>query len=157
MHRFDALHQVAGFYDRCQRPDHIGFIEKVFGCVGFVPISQNSHASEAGFLQFNLAFSVFAAFFPEGRGIDLVADFADLFLHLVFDGQPVAVPTRNVRGTKARHQTRFDHDVFQNLVDRVAHVEITIGVGRSIVENPQRAVRGFLLNLMVKACFFPGC
>ena len=40
----------------------------------------------------------------------------EFFFDLGFDGEAVAVPTRDVRGVMARHGFRFDDEVFEDFV-----------------------------------------
>ena len=70
----------------------------------------------------------------------LFADFergkiAGFFHHFVFDGQAVAVPAGNVRRASAEHGLRFHDDVFENFVERRAHVDVAVGEGRAVVQN----------------------
>ena len=54
-------------------------------------------AEESSLTAVDLAQGILPAFLPEGPGIHLVADFADLLLDLVFDRQAVAIPAGHVR------------------------------------------------------------
>ena len=47
----------------------------------------------------------------------------------------MAVPARHIRGIEAVQGPRFDDDVAENLVDRVPEVQITVGIGRAVVED----------------------
>jgi hypothetical protein len=53
---------------------------------------------------------------------------------------------------EARHQAGLDDHVLENLVDSVSHVDIAVGVGRPIVENPHRPAGGMFLNSPVQVC-----
>ena len=63
---------------------------------------------------------------------------AVFLLDLDFDRHAVAIPARHVRRVIARHQFRLDDDVFQDFVDGVADVDVTVGVRRTIVQHPFR-------------------
>ena len=57
----------------------------------------------------------------------------------VLDRQAVAVPAGHVGRVEARHRLGLDHDVLQDLVDRVADVDVAVGVGRAVVQDELRA------------------
>ena len=65
---------------------------------------------------------------------------AELLVHLVLDGQPVAIPAGDVDGVAAEHGARLHDDVLQDLVERRPHVDVAVGVGRTVVEDPERAL-----------------
>ena len=69
------------------------------------------------------------------RGVE-----AELLVHLVLDGQAVAVPARHVDGVVSEHGARLDHEVLEDLVERRPHVDVAVGVGRPVVEDPQGAI-----------------
>ena len=117
-----------------------------------IPIAEDSEAAELLALQVD----VFA-----GVGFGALADFdrgepGFFFDHFEFDGEAVAVPTGNERRPESGHGLRFDHEVFEDLVQRSAHVDVAVGEGRSIVENKKRGVFAGLLNAGVEVVFFPG-
>jgi len=83
--------------------------------------------------------------------------------HLVLDRKAVTVPARDVGRIVARHGLKFDNDVLEDLVQRVADMNVAVGVGRAVVQDkpfvssavsdravqagrlPARELRGFLL------------
>ena len=58
--------------------------------------------------------------------------------HLGLDRQAVAVPARHIRGVEAGHRLELDHDILEDLVDDMAHVDIPVGVGRAVVQRIER-------------------
>ncbi len=54
----------------------------------------------------------------------------------MFDGQPVAIPTRHIGRFVTVQPEGLHHDVLQDLVERVAHVDGAVGVGRPVMEDP---------------------
>ena len=56
-------------------------------------------------------------------------------IDLQFDRQAVAVVADDVRRIESGHRARLHDDVFQNLVERGAEVDVTIGVGRPVVKH----------------------
>ena len=120
--------------DFAQRPNDVRFGCKIHGEVRVIPVAQHHQALEIFALAVNLFGSVFAAVAAEFTGAHLVADLANLFFDFEFDRQTMAVPARYIRGIKAAHGARLDDHVFQNLVYRVADMNLAVGVWRAIVQ-----------------------
>jgi hypothetical protein len=83
-------------------------------------------------------------------GLHLVARqvAAVLLLDRVLDRQAVAVPARDVLRVEALELALLDDHVLEDLVDRVAHVDLAVGIGRAVVQDElgraARASRSFL-------------
>ncbi len=60
---------------------------------------------------------------------------AELLVYFNFDGEAVAVPTRDVGGVEAGHGFGFDDEVLNALVEGVAEVDGSVGVGWAVVED----------------------
>ena len=135
VNRLEPTHQVTLGHDLAQRPHNTRFNFRVHGQVGLVPLAHHAQADEVGFLAFDLLGGVIAAGLAEGFVIHLHTGFADFLLHLVFDGQAVAIPAGHI-GCVIAHETAGFHDhVFQDLVDRMPDVNAAVGVGRAIVQD----------------------
>ena len=66
---------------------------------------------------------------------------SQLHVHLVLDGQPVAVPARHVDRVVPEHRAGLDDQVLQDLVERGPHVDVAVGVRRPVVQDPAGAAR----------------
>ena len=130
------------------------FIGGVHGAVRVVPFAQHAQAFEIFALAVDLLGGKGAAF-----GLHIVAaEFAAVdFFNRVFNRQAVAVPTRNVGRVITHELARLDDDVFQNLVDGVANVDVAIGIGRAVVQHKFGRTRTGSTQLLVNAFFFPFC
>ena len=84
---------------------------------------------------FDLFLRVIATGLAELVGFDLDTSLANFFLDLVFYRQAMAVPARDVRCVFAVQGARLDDHVFEDLVNRVADMNIAISVGRAIVKD----------------------
>jgi hypothetical protein len=104
-----------------------------------IPVAQHAQANEVGLLPFDLRCRVFAAQRAELRRIDMLA--VGLF-HLQFDRQAVAVPARHIGCVKSRQRLGLDDDVLEDLVDRMADVDVAVGVGRAVVQDELGAAGG---------------
>ena len=92
--------------------------------------------------------------FDDGHGVLIQALLAVLLFDLPFDRQAVAVPTRHVVGIEAGHLARADDGVFEDLIERVADVEMAVGIRRTVMQDeflaalrglPQKIVHVHLL------------
>ena len=117
----------------------IGFSLEIHRLVRMVPVAEHTQADEVGFLAFDLFGGVIAAQLPCAIRLQPLAVF---HFDLVFDRQPVAIPTRRVRRVEPGHRLALDHHVLEDLVDRVPHMDVAIRIRRAIVQDEQRpAVR----------------
>ncbi|MNM88777.1 hypothetical protein D3C81_1010000 [compost metagenome] len=155
MHRLGAAHDVAVGEDLGQRADFIGFEIEAQCLVRVVPVTDHTQALEIAALDIDLLFGVLAALLAELFGIQLDADLAPLLFDRDLDRQAVAIPARHVGCIKAGQVTRLDDDVLEDLVDRVAQMDLAVGIRRAVVQHEQRAAFGVLAKLRVDALLFP--
>ena len=67
----------------------------------------------------------------------------------------MAVPARNIGSIKAHQPAGFNNHVFENLIDRMTNVNITIGIRRAIVQNEFRLPCMRCPNGFVEFIFLP--
>ncbi len=129
--------------------------------VGVVPIAEYAKSLELVPLDVDELQRVFAAATDLLDGVHRLAHVhtgpvePELLVHLVLDGQPMAIPARHVDRVEAGHRARLHDDVLEDLVQHVAQVNVAVGVRRSVVQDPQRAIRGHLAQPLVDADLFP--
>ena len=130
-----GAHHVAFFHKAGQFARGNGLIGRGHAAVGIFPVAQ--HAETAKFLALNInpLAGIIAAALAHHMGGQGLFLFLQLLLDLVLDGQAVAVPARHVAGLEALHVARLDDDVLQNLVERRAHVNVPVGIGRAVVQH----------------------
>jgi len=46
-------------------------------------------------------------------------------------------------------------DIFENFIQRRAHMDMTIGIGRAIMQRPRLGVFGLLAQALIKAKLLP--
>jgi len=80
---------------------------------------------------------------------------AVLFLDLPFNRQTVAIPARHIIAVKAAHLERAGDDVLEDLVERMANVQMTIGVRRSVVQHIFLAVFCVFTQALIKIHLVP--
>ena len=151
--RLQTLVEVAFFQNLAERTDLVGFGLEGHRQVGVVPLAENAEADEVLLLAFDLLSGK-----GTGQRADLVAGnvLAVQFFDLVFNWQAMAVPARNVRRVETGQCLGADDDVLEYLVDRMADVNIAVGVGRAVVQDEQRASLRRFADLLVEFFLLPG-
>ena len=113
------------------------------GKVGMIPVAKDAETLELRLLDFHPLGGVLAADLADHMsGQSLLLSLQFLF-DLVLDGQAVAVPAGHVIGMIALHVPGLEDDVFQNFVKGMAHMDVAVGVGRSVMKNifAERGIR----------------
>jgi hypothetical protein len=67
----------------------------------------------------------------------------------------MTIPARNVGRPVPHHRTRFNHEVFENLVERSADVNVAVGIRRPIVQHEAGAALPRLAQLLINVHGFP--
>ncbi len=142
-------HELAELFHR------LGLIVEIHGDVGVVPVSENSQPLELAALNVEIPVRVgpaHASFVPVGN---LVALRPQFLVHLVLDGQTVAVPARHKDTVVSRHVLGLDDDVLDDLVQGRPEVNVAVGVGRSVVKDVRGPPLGNLPDFPVNVGLFP--
>ena len=106
--------------------------------VARVPIPEHAEALELAGLDGQPMRGIGAAFGAElqdRHGVLVAAGLAVFLLDLPLDGQAVTVPPRDVEPVEAGHLAAAVDDVLQDLVERMADMEVAVGVGRAVMED----------------------
>ena len=154
VHRLQSAINVAFFHELGEHANFIGFIFERHRRVRIVPIAQHAEPNKILFLPLDLFRCVRAREslrFLDGNIL------AVGFLDLDFDRHAVAVPARRIGRVEARQRFAFDDDVFEDFVDRVAKVNIAVGVGRPVVQNKFRPAFARFANALIQLIGLPRC
>ena len=130
----------------------------IHGDIGIIPIAHHAQAFEFLALDIQPFLGKVAAFLAKFGNRNLVLVFAFgaiLFLDLPFNRQAVAVPSRNINRILAHHLLGPGDHVFQNFVQGMANMQMTIGIGRAIMEHKLFPAFGNPANGAVKIVFLP--
>ena len=114
-----------------ERAQNFRFVFRIHRQIGIFPIAKDAEPFEL------LALDIDE--FPRER-FRSFADFerrkAPGFLHhFVFDRQTMTVPARDKRRAFAQHGLRFRHEIFEDFVQRRAHVDVAVGERRPIMQD----------------------
>ena len=150
--RLQAAVDVALGEQRAERADLVGFVAVGHGQVGVVPVAEHAQALEVDLLALDLLGRVGAAQPLRLLGREVLAVH---FLDLHLDRHAVAVPPRNVRRIEAGQHARLHDDVLEDLVHRMADMDVSVGVRRPVVEHEARPALGDLAQALVEAALLP--
>ncbi len=128
------------------------------GQIGVIPIARTAEALEFVALHIHPMFGKGAALAAEldNRHVVLVLALGAIFLFdLPFDRQAVAIPARHVVRVVAEHLLRAGDQIFQDLVERMADMDIAIGIGRPVVQDEFRPAGGSLAQQAVEVDLGP--
>lgn len=67
----------------------------------------------------------------------------------------MAIPARDIRCIEAGQIFRLDDDVLEDLVDRMAEVDLAVRIRRAVMQHEQRPPRGIGTQLRVEALALP--
>ena len=67
----------------------------------------------------------------------------------MFDGEPVAVPSRHIGAPEPFHGLELDDDVLQYFIQRVADVDVAVRIGRAVVQDVGFLAFRMLLELVI--------
>ena len=126
--------------------------------IGVVPVGVDAEAFQLLALGVDPCLRVGAAFGAEflGGNLVLVALFLAVFLlDLPFDRQAVAIPAGDVGRVEALEALRAHDHVLEDMVQRVADVDVAIRIGRAIVEDEFFAARAGIAQGAVEILILP--
>ena len=120
--------------------DDLGLVPARHGEVRRLPAPEDAQPLERLPLLVDPLLRVLAAGLDDLGPIHVALLRPELLVDLELDGQAVAVPAGDVVGHVPAHVAVLHHDVLQDLVERVADVDVAVGVGRPVVEDETRPV-----------------
>ncbi len=122
------------------------------------PVAHHAEPLELALLHLDPFFGIGAAFGAELVDGDVVLVQllrAIRFLDLPLDRQAVTVPARDVGRVLAHQRLRSDDDVLQDLVHRMAHVDVAVRVRGAVVQDEPLAPEPLFAQPVVDAELCP--
>ena len=152
VHRLQAAVDIPLREELRERPDLVGLAPVRHGREGVVPVAEHAQALEILLLPLDLLGGVGAA--QALRLLHRQALPVALF-DLALDRHAVTVPARHVHRVESRHVARLDDDVLEDLVDRVAEMDIAVRVGRAVVQDEFRPAAARLADPPIDVPLLP--
>src|SRR5450830_1305308 len=150
--RFQTTVDIAFFQQLAQRTQLVRFITMRHGQVRIVPFAQHAQTDKVFLLALNLHIGVGTGFFQHfGRRQVLAVQFFDLDL----DRHAVAIPARYIRRIETGQRARLDDHVFQDLVDGMAQVDVTVGIRWAVVQDEFWTASGSLAHALINFLVLP--
>ena len=79
--------------------------------------------------------AAFGAELDSGNFVLVELFLAILLLNLPFNGQAMAIPTGDIRRIFAKQSLRANNHIFQDMVQRMADMHVTIGIRRAVMQD----------------------
>ena len=103
--------------------------------IGMVPVTQHAQPFEIFPLGIDPLEGIFPAHFPQFHRRQFVTVHPGGLQAGVFDGHAMGIPAGDIRGIVPLGIFIFHDDVLQDFVQGMAHVDLAVGIGRSVVED----------------------
>ncbi|MCY1500633.1 hypothetical protein D9M68_346810 [compost metagenome] len=156
--RLGAAVELAELGDLHQFASDARFRMEVHRRVGIVEVALDAEALELLGLDLDPAGGEVTALLAEFVDRDLVlvlALLAVLLFDLPLDRQTMAVPAGHIVGVEAAHLERAIDDVLEDLVQRMADVDVAVRIGRAVMQHKLVAAGGRCAQLLVEAHLLP--
>ena len=150
--RLQAAIDVTFFNQLSECADFVGLVAVIHRQVRVVPLAQHAQTDEVLFLALHLLGRIRARLALHFGHRQMLAE---LLFNLNLDRHAVAIPARHVMRVKAGHVAALDNDVFQNLVHRMADVDIAVRIRRAVMQGEHRATLCGLANALVNFLLLP--
>ena len=157
-HRPGAPVEAAVEQEAAELAHDLRFRREAHGGVGIVPVADDAEALELALLHPDPVVGEGAAVRPEladRHGVLVALLLAVGLLDLPLDRQAVAVPAGHVDRILAQHLLRAHDDILEDLVERGAEVQVTVGVGRPVVEDELGPAGSLFAQAPVEADLLP--
>ena len=155
INRFQSFVDVTFFEESDERIGGGSFIRIAHRQIRIIPLAQHAEALEIAAMSIHISSSKFAAHAAEflRRYASLFP--AQLFFHLGFNRQSVAIPSRHIRRSKTSHGFRFDHEIFQNFIQCLAQMNIPGGIRWPVMQHIERRGRSGIQDPIIKIQAIP--
>ena len=135
VHGLQTFIDVAAVQEFDERARDHRLILRAHGEIRILPAPQNTQPDEIGALQIDVFCGVLAALGADLRRGHLRFARTQFAVDLDLDGQAVAIPAGNVGRIVALHGLELDDEILQDFVERVAQMNVAVGVRRPVVQH----------------------
>ncbi len=105
VHRFFGADNGAGQKETVKLAGNSGLIAVLYGQVRIIPVTKHTEPPELGLLGLDPFLGILAAGFALCKSGNLFLFVAKFLIHIMLNGQTVAVPTWNIWSLKTSHTT----------------------------------------------------
>ena len=135
IHRLQPAVQIAGREQAPESADLVGLVAVGHRQIRILPVAEHPQPLEVSLLAHDLLGGVGA-----GQALRLLGGKVPtvLLFDLHFDRHAMTIPARHIGRIEARQGARLNDHVLEDLIDRVADVDVAVGVRRTVVQHEAR-------------------
>ena len=141
--------------EAAERADDVRLVARLHRDVRMFPFAEDDETLEFFGHQRHEALRVGGARAAEIGARHLALLRTELAVDLQLDRQPVTVVTRHVGRIEPRHRLRLHDDVFQDLIERVTEMDVSVCVRRAVMQHELRRAAPLLADLPVQVHRIP--
>ena len=116
-------------------PHNRRLVFKIHGEIGILPLPKDPKSFEFLSLNLHKFGCIIPASLPDLNDRELSFFHTEALLHLMLNGQSMTIPSWNIMAIKPRHELRFHDEVLQDFIQGCPDVNVSIGIGRTIMKN----------------------
>ena len=155
VNRLEPLVHHVLFNEPGELADNGGLVGIIHGEVRLVPVGKYPQPFELFFLNFDKFGGVFPAQLADLAFAEILFLLFQFLAHLMLDRQTVAIPSRNKGSVESLHALDLDDKILEHFVQCMAHMDVAVGIRRSVMENILGFTRRRLANPGVEVLSFP--
>ena len=155
IHRLLGAVDEALFDEAGEAAQDLAFVGRIHRAVFRSPVGEDAQALELAALLLDVGGGEFGAGLAHAEGVERLLLGLEFLHHLVLDRETMAVPARDVRRAETAHGLVAQDGVLEQLVERGADVHVSVGEGRSVVEDEGRLAGGPGLDLAIETVALP--
>ena len=144
------------FHDICKKAQFVRLILLVKGQVRVLPIAEDSQPLELRALDVDIFPGVIRAQLANGCRISIgISRLPHVLGYLELNRQAMTVPTRHIRSPEPADRLVLHDHVFQNLIQGIADVNVSVREGRSVMQYKRLSRSAPGLDSMIELLLFP--
>ena len=155
VNRFQSFINVTLVGHGAKYANLLRFKRMLQGQIGMIPVAQHAQPFEFFPLDINKLMGVGITFCPQIQRRHAVTVHTHSVETGMFNRHAVRIPAGNIRSIIALGIFIFNDDIFQYFIQRMSHVEMTVGIGRPVMEHPLGMSFMQFLFLFINLVFFP--
>ena len=155
VHRLQTFIYVTAIQEIDERARDHRFVLRAHGEIRILPLAEDAEADEILALRIDVLGGVLAALGADLRGGHLRFARAQFVVDLDLDGQAMTIPAGDVGRIVALHGLELDDEILQDFVERVAQVDVAVGVRRAVVQHIHGTAGAGGANLRVEVLGLP--